>query len=177
MWFVLLALVPTILFFIGFALNNIAIIMMGCVMATAILFLLYMLIPSAFIILKAKLTKKNLILMFRPDKRIIPMPCELRRGLLYINKHTPFILSSPEDVYFLDGVPTAVAYTLVGKTLSPEMLTQLGLMEECGYTRQEVLNEPQNIPDGFILSEKQVIPVRGVNYGGKDRCEREGGKE
>ena len=178
MLFLILALLPTILFFIGIGLNNLVVSMLGSVMATAILFLLYMLIPSAFVLLKAKLFKKDLILMFRPDKRIVPMPCELRRGLLYINKHTPFILHSIEDIYFFDGVPTAVAYTLTGRTLSPEMLVQLNLMEEAGLTRQEVVNEPNAIPDGYILTQEEVIPVRGgVNNGGGSGSERESGKE
>jgi len=151
---------PLVLFFIGYITHNPVIIMLGCIVSTALIILLYMFVPSAFTLLKAKLSKQNIILMFRPDKRIIIMPCRLSRGLLWLDKKTPFILRNIEDIYFFEGIPCAVAYSLVGKTLNPEQLVYIDFLEENKITREDVIENRENIPNSFVLNKSNVIPAK-----------------
>lgn len=94
------------------------------------LLMLRFLSPSLFAVFKAKLKRKDLLLVLTEGRRYIPYVGTFESGWVWLKDRLGFIVGTPDDVGFLDGVPTYVCYRGVGKTLNPKAIVDLAVLEK-----------------------------------------------
>lgn len=134
MLWLLLAMVPAALSILGFFVLTtkpyfaIPMMLFSGIIGTSLAFMIYILAPSAFKFAAAKLKKKDVILMFQENRKIIPLIGKFESGWVWLRQGLGFVVSSPDDVGYLDGVPTYVAYRGLGYTMNTKVLASLKLM-------------------------------------------------
>jgi len=108
------------------------------ILATAMLVLMRLLSPTAFKLISAKLRRADLLLTFTENRKWVPLVGRFESGWVWIRDRLGFIVSSPDDVGYLDGVPTYVCFRGLGKTLNPKAVVDLQILErELGEVEAE----------------------------------------
>ena len=97
-------------------------------------------VPTAFTYADAKLEGKRVLWVFSEDKTVTPVHATFDSGKFLVGD-TPVIVDSPEDIYLLDGVPTAIMYRPIGKTLDPKKLFFIRELEHLGYDKKSFTRE------------------------------------
>lgn len=109
-------------------------------------------VPTAFTYADAKLEGKRVLWVFSEDKMITPVHATFDSGKFLVGD-TPVIVDSPEDIYLLDGVPTAIMYRPIGKTLDPKKLFFIRELEHLGYDKDSFKEEMEK--QAFISAFKE----------------------
>ena len=94
--------------------------------------LIRFLTPSAVKIFEAKLRKKTLLLVWFENGIVKALTGNFESGWIWLRKRLGYLVSSPEDRGFIDGVPVFLAYRGVGKTLNPKVFADITLLEKYG---------------------------------------------
>lgn len=131
------------------------------IVASAMLILMRLLSPTAFKLISAKLRKADLLLVFSENRKWIPLVGRFESGWVWIRDRLGFIVSSPDDVGYLDGVPTYVCFRGVGKTLNPKAVVDLQILErelgvEADKVRKAILTAIKKADD---KDRKEVFEV------------------
>ena len=127
--------------------------------------LIKFLTPSAVKIFEAKLRKRTILLVWFENGIVKAVTGNFASGWVWLRNRLGYLVSSPEDRGFIDGVPIFMAYRGVGKTLNPKVFADITLLEKYGidfdYLRKRI-TEIGRIPEfdvddeGYII-EKEVI--------------------
>ena len=124
-YYFLLSPVPTIIKVLGLTL-----MFFGGLVGTIFLLFIRFITPSAFALLAAKLKKRDLLLIYQENRKYLAIPAKFESGWVWLRDRLGFIVSSADDVGFLDGVPTYICYRGVGKTLNPKAMVDLAILED-----------------------------------------------
>ncbi len=116
--------------------------------------------PTAFKYADAKMEGKKVLWVFREDRTISPELVTFDSGKFLLASGLPVIIDSPDDIYMLDGVPTAIMFRPVGKTLDPEKLLTLRELEHLGYDRKSFKTEMERIAFQDAFNERYNDLIR-----------------
>jgi len=140
------AIIPAILTIIGFLLlfGKHTAMLGGLIMFAAGLIGSFEAIVVAFMtpglarMLEAKLRKRDLLLVWMENGRIVPLVGKFESGWIWLRDKLGYIISTDQDRAFLDGIPTFMVYRPVGKTLNPRAMGDISLLEKYGITWEVV---------------------------------------
>lgn len=139
------AILPAVLTFIGFLLvlghNSLGILLMfaGGLLGAFEAIVVAMMTPGLAKILEAKLTKKDLLLVWMENGKIVPLPGKFESGWIWLRRKLGYIISTDQDRAFLDGIPTFLVYRPIGKTLNPRAMADISLLERYGISYEDVV--------------------------------------
>ncbi len=126
--------------------------------------LIKFLTPSAVKIFEAKLRKRTLLLVWFENGIVKALTGNFESGWIWLRKRLGYLVSSPEDKGFIDGVPVFLAYRGVGKTLNPKVFADVTLLEKYGIDfdyLQRRISETGRIPE-FDVDDEGYIVEKGV---------------
>lgn len=140
--------------------TGIYILFISAILATSSLLMMYMMTPTAFALLDARLRKKTLLLIWLENGVVKPFTGNFESGFIWIRKRLGYLVSGPEDRGFIDGVPTFIAYWGVGKTLQPKAMADITLLEKYGISL-DYLSEG--------LRQNGIMPIIDISEEGELR--------
>jgi len=139
------AILPALLAFVGFLLvlghNNFGVLMLfaggllGSFEACVVTFMM----PGVARIVEAKLRKRDLLLVWMENGRIVPLAGKFESGWIWLRNKLGYIISTDNDRAFLDGVPTFMVYRPIGRTLNPKVMADISLLERYGISYEDVV--------------------------------------
>ena len=127
---------------------------MGLALVVILLMPLIMNIPI-YKFLLAKMRKSMLVLMLNPSKRLEVKEAEPKSSLIVTKKGNYNFLNTPDAVYSMFGIPTAIAYHKYGAILPMQNIVHATEMREIGF---------KNIGE----VENAMVSLRKILYGDKD---------
>jgi len=120
--------------------------------------------PTAFKYADAKMAGKKVLWIFREDRTIVPEAVTFDSGKMVLDSGVPVIIDSPEDIYILDGVPTAIMFRPIGKTLDPQKLLAVRELERAGYDKKSFKKEMERIAfENAFNGRYQELLSQGVS--------------
>ncbi len=139
------AIFPALLAFIGFLLilghNSLGILLMfaGGLLGSFEACVVAFMTPGLSRILEAKLKKRDILLVWMENGRIVPLIGRFESGWIWLRNKLGYIIGSDHDRAFLDGIPTFMVYRPVGKTLNPKVMADISLLERYGISYEDVV--------------------------------------
>jgi len=162
------AVLPALLTFIGFLLllghNNLGVMLMfaGGLLGAFEACVAVLMTPGLAKILEAKLRKRDILLVWMENGRIVPIVGKFESGWIWIRNKLGYIISTDHDRAFLDGVPTFMVYRPIGKTLNPKVMADISLLERYGISYEDVVASMKKygrFPTIDIDSEGNLVEV------------------
>ena len=121
-----------------------------------------MMTPNLAKILEAKLKKKDLLLVWLENGKLIPLPGKFESGWIWLRDKFGYLISTDNDRAYLDGIPTFLVYRPVGRTLNPRVLADIALLEKYGVNYEDVVSAFKRLgtfPTYDIDDEGNLIEV------------------
>lgn len=149
-----LGLMAVITYSIGYPFYGVALGMFAGIIGSGVLMLEAFLFSSVNKFVSAKINRLNVLLVFTEERKWQVLLGKFKAGWNYINGELMYLISSHDDVGFLDGIPLFIGVRGVGKTINTRLFVDFKALEH-------------------LLGEEVMIKIRNALMGVKDDPEEE----